>query len=227
MSQDSASPQTMLEYISTHWRSVEDPAQFVLRYAPAIRGYIDCLLKGSQDAEDVAQDFLASVMGRQFSAEQINRGRFRDFLRASVRNAVIDHLRAKKHVSVDPQLLENTLAAAGDHQWLDSWRSCLLDAALLRLRQFQRDTPDNLYHTVLRLTLDFPDDDSPSLARRLSQATGREVRSDAYRQQLHRARRKFAELLVGLVGETLREADEERLAEELCELGLKGYVELT
>ena len=54
----------------------------------------------------------------------------------------------------------------------------------------RRPHPDEI------LRIDFPDDDSDQLAERLSRATGRTFRSEAMRQQLRRARLRFAEALL-------------------------------
>lgn len=216
---------SLLEHISTHWVMIADPAMFVLRYAPAIRKYLDAILRRSQDTDDVAQDFLMRVMTKGFSEKQVTRGRFRDFLRVAVRNAAIDHLRMKRPEAIDQQRLEETVVAREDVDWVNHWRSCLLDKVWQRLEQFQRATDGNLYHTVLRLATDNPDDDSRALAERASQAAGRRISPEAFRQQLHRSRHKFAELIVAEIRETLRNQEDDELHDELRELGLEAYVQ--
>lgn len=215
---------SLIEHISTHWPQIEDPAKFVLRYAPAIRSYIEVLLKGDQDVDDVAQDFLAQVMTRGFSEQQITRGRFRDYLRTAVRNAAYSHFRTKRTATIDHRFLEDNVPAPLDTQWSDSWRSCLLDAAWQKLRQFQRANPGNLYHTILKLATDRPEETATELAARIRRQTGRDLRPDAFRQQHHRARRKYAELLVQQVEETLVERNAEQLDDELRELGLDAFI---
>ncbi len=46
-----------LDEISTEWSIIKDPAQFVMRYGPAVQLYLVVLLKNRHDAEDVAQTF--------------------------------------------------------------------------------------------------------------------------------------------------------------------------
>ena len=74
------------------------------------------------------------------------------------------------------------------------------------------------------LRADHPDDDSEQQAARLSQATGKTFRADAARQQLRRARARFAELLLEEIARTLDQPTPERVQEELIELGLMDYV---
>lgn len=224
MSDLSSRDKSLIEHISTHWPTVEDPAKFVLRYAPAVRAYLERLLKGTQDVDDVTQDFLARVMSRGFSSSQITRGRFRDYLRVAVRHAAIDHFRSRRPVTVENRRLDEMLAAPQDTLWTDSWRTCLLNAAWQRLRQFQQTNPGNLYHTILKLATDRPEETSAQLAERVKRKTGHELRPDAFRQQHHRARRKYAEFLVEQIRESLVDDQRDQLDEELCELGLDVFV---
>ena len=92
------------------------------------------------------------------------------------------------------------------------------------MRDHERRQKGNLFHTVLRAAVDFPDEDSESLARRVSEATGNPLTAAAFRQQRHRARRRFAELLVEEVARTITNVTPELLAEELQELDLIKYV---
>ena len=52
---------------------------------------------------------------------------------------------------------------------------------------------------------------------------GKTVTAVGVRQTLHRAREKFAELLLEAVADSLDAPTRERLGEELEELGLLGY----
>jgi RNA polymerase sigma factor (sigma-70 family) len=224
VNQNPRSNKSLLEYISTHWTMIEDPTKFVLRYAPAIREYIENLLKGKQDAEDVTQDFLTVVMSRGFSEKQVTRGRFRDFLRVAIRNAVIDHFRAKRLPVTDHQILEETIAGEDDTDWINYWRSCVLDAAWLKLRQHQKSTPGNLDYTVLKVASENPDKDSVNLAELLGQSVGKSIKAEAFRQKLHRSRHKFAEILVAEVRDTLRDQSQDEVDDELRVLGLEKFV---
>src|SRR5690349_11273660 len=92
-----------IDQISTRWTLIHDPYHFVMRYAPAIQGYLRVFLKDPHDVEDVCQEFLARVVERGVVEEQRLHGRFRDYLIAAVRNAALAHLRrrapAEQHAS--------------------------------------------------------------------------------------------------------------------------------
>lgn len=55
--------------ISTCWPTISNPVQFVRRYAPAIRRYLQAFLRNSDDADEAAQDFLVRVFDRGFVFE--------------------------------------------------------------------------------------------------------------------------------------------------------------
>jgi hypothetical protein len=218
-----------LEEISTRWPLIRDPVQFVLRYAPAIRKYLEALLRNVHDAEEVSQDFLLKGILRGFVRTTELRGRFRDYLKIAVRNTALTHLQRRRPTSpggsdlawmADP----HDASSQAEQEWLAEWRRCVLDRVLQALDHHQQRTPGNLFYTVVRLSLDHPDEDSTALAARAGTLAGRPLRADAFRKQLSRARRLFAELLVAEVRQTLEQPTPERLAEEMAELGLLPFV---
>jgi RNA polymerase sigma-70 factor (ECF subfamily) len=216
-------PKSRLDQISTRWDAVRDPVRFVMRYAPAIERFLRVLVKNPQDAEDVSQEFLAGVFRRGFPPESNLHGRFRNYLIAAVRNAARAHFRGKSKASMQNTNLEDIPdphepQAEAEREWLNSWRQCLLDRVWEALENHQRQSPDSHYHVVLRLAADHPDADSQTLAHQAG------LRPDAFRKQLSRARRKFAELLMDEVARTLALPTQAAIEEELIELGLMAYV---
>lgn len=218
-----------LNQISTKWSAVHDRGHFLIRYAESVRNYLRVLLRDDQAADDVAQEFFLSVVAHGFVRASSDRGRFRDYLKVSVRHAALSFLR-KRRRQPDPlsaemlQFVSDESASTGDSEWLSFWRQCLLERGWRGLERHEHAAPECLYHTVLRLTVDHADEDSAKLAERISRQTGRPVRADAYRKQLSRARRMFAELLVREVAVTLEEASPELVEDELRETGLLHYI---
>src|SRR2546421_1078539 len=99
-------PQAGIDQISTRWTLIQDPRQFVMRYAPAIQGYLGVFLKNPHDVEDVCQAFLVRVIERGVVEEDRLHGRFRDYLIAAVRNAALSHLRRRPSPVQDGTPLE-------------------------------------------------------------------------------------------------------------------------
>jgi RNA polymerase sigma-70 factor (ECF subfamily) len=202
----------------------------MMRYGPAIQRYLSALIKNPHDVEEVLQDFLLRGLQRGFVRTESLRGRFRDYLKTAVRNAALTHYRRRSptpHGDLSALQLPappDETPIAADEEWASQWRQCVLSRAWQALDQHERTAPGNLFYTVLKLSGEHPDEDSKALAARVSARTGKPIRPDAFRKQLSRARRHFAELLVAEVGQTLEEPTPELVEEELIEIGLMEYV---
>jgi hypothetical protein len=219
---------SILEHISTEWRVVGDPLLFVLRYAPAVNRYVRALINDVHDSDDVVQDFLVQTVSRPFTPEQIRRGRFRDYLKAVLRNAAISHFRrnARRPISASDDLasIASDIDASADREWLTEWRDCLLRRAWQALELHENAAPDGIAYTTLRLATDHPEESSASLAARAEAMTGRSVGVVVFRKQLSRARRHFAQMIVNEIRQTLKQGSAEDVVEELHDLGLMGFV---
>lgn len=223
---DLTQPQQSLTLISTHWPSVTDPMKFVLRYAPAIRGYLQALLAQPNDVEEVLQELLLGVCERGFTPDRIRRGRFRDYLIAAVRYQAWRHLRRKRPQTLSAEQADGLQTADGaelhDEQWLADWRQCLLDRAWDALEVRERQSPGNWHYTALKLTREHANADSTALAAQVGASPP--LTATAFRKQLSRARAAFARALVEDVERTLELPTPEAVTEELAELGLLEYV---
>jgi DNA-directed RNA polymerase specialized sigma24 family protein len=217
-----------LDRISTDWAIIRDPPQFVLRYAPAIYSYLAALTKSGHEAEEVAQDFYLRVLRYGFARASRERGRFRDYLKAAVRNAARDHWQRRR---TPHQRLTDSLSLPtpqpgfdSDQQWLIYWRRCLLKRVWRALERHQKHAPGNLFHTVLRMVVEHQGEDSEKLAGRVGELTGRPIQPATFRKQVSRARRMFAQLLLREVEQTLDGPSPGELEEELTEIGLMRHV---
>lgn len=218
-----------LDEIATEWAVIHDPAQFVRRYAPAVQSYLNALIKNPHDAEDAAQDFFMRVAKNGFVRASQDRGRFRDYLRTAVRNAAINFLKRQqspKHARFDDvqHVTFDKSIRAADETWEIQWRNCLLDRAREALATHQKRSPGNLFHTVMELLLEHPQEDASALADRTSQLIGRPIRPDAFRKQVSRARKALAKYIVHEVAQTLDRPSAEQLKDELIDLSLWEYV---
>jgi hypothetical protein len=223
---DRRRPREDLSEISTHWPLINDSVTFVLRYAPAIRGYLRVLLPPPAETDEVLQDFLLSVVERGFVPERVRRGRFRDYLIAAVRYHAWRYMRRKRLQPLSAEQADGLEARegapAGDAEWLARWRQRLLDWAWETLEYKQRRSPGNWHYTVLRLSTDDPAADSATLAARVG--ADPPLSAVAFRKQLSRARAAFARALVEEVERTLERPTPAAVRDELAELGLLEYV---
>jgi RNA polymerase sigma factor (sigma-70 family) len=218
-----------LDDISTELVIVRDPAQFVMRYAPAIQKYFAALIKNRHDAEEAAQDFFLRVTQFGLVRTWDGPGRFRDYLKAAVRNAALNYLRRNRAPrAVDSSALQTAIpdsAPVAAHQaWVTHWRQCLLDKACRALETHQGESPGNLFHTVLSMLVENPLERIETLAARTSALIGRPLQAVAFRKQVSRARRMLAKLLVKGVAQTLDNPTPEQIMEKLIDLALWGYI---
>jgi hypothetical protein len=215
-----------LANISTHWPLITDPVKFVLRYAPAIRGYLHLLLPQPADVEEVVQEILLIVLEQGLSPERVRHGRFRDYLIATVRYRAWRHRRRKQPCSLDLEHADELSAppesAEHDEQWLAGWRQCLLDRAWDTLERKERRSPGNWHYTALKLATDHPKKTSTMLAAKVPATPP--LNAVAFRKQLSRARAAFARALLDEIERTLERPTSEAVAEELAEIGLLSYV---
>lgn len=224
-----ATAPTGLDRISTQWPLLQDPAHFVVRYGPAVRKYLLALVRHPHDADEIAQEFLLKGITQGFARATPDRGRFRDYLKVSVRNAALNFLtRTKKLQQGDLNLQQiadpATEDARADQEYLAEWRRVILDRCWRALDSHQRQSPGNLFHTVLKVAADLPEASSEEQAATVTRRLGRPIRADAFRKQLSRARRFFAGLVVEEVAQTLEGPTRERVEEELIDSGLMPYI---
>lgn len=222
-------PRHGLDQISTRWPLIQDPARFVMRYAPAIQGYLEVFLKNPHDVEDVCQAFLLRVLQRGIVEPSALHGRFRDYLIASVRNAALAHMRRRTAVSMESEQLQRLPAEVNvefpaDEEWIARWRRVVLSTVWLALENHQAERPGSVNYTVLRTLVDHPQEDSRQLAARVSERVGQSIRPETFRKQVSRARRLFAELLLEEIARTLENPTPIAIEEELIDIGVMKYV---
>ena len=123
-------------------------------------------------------------------------------------------------------LAENALAdpedVAGNRRFEESWCDELLARAWAALAEISCSTGQP-YYAVLRFRADHPDVRSPQMAEQIAARLGRTFTAAGIRQILHRAREKFAGLLLDEVTHSLDCPTAEQLEQELVELGFLDY----
>ena len=226
-----------LSSISTLWSLVrqanQEPAettraaqqQLLERYGGAIRRYLLGALRDEDAAEELFQEFALCLLQGNLSGVDRERGRFRDFVKG-----VLSHLVAKYHKrdrrrpqplgSQQPEpVVEASTYSELDHSFLASWRDELLARSWVELARIENQTGQPFY-TVLRFRAEHPDLSSGQIAEQLGAQMGKPLTATGVRQTLHRAREKFAGLLLDEVAQSLEHPTADRIEQELLELGL-------
>lgn len=228
-----------LSRISTQWTVLQEAhqggsdaalaAQRVLmqRYCGAVYRYLLGIVRDADAADELAQEFAVRFLQGDFHRASPERGRFRDFLKTSLRNLVTDHYRKRQRrpqalPEDHPEPADPSPPADLDRQFVDSWRSELLARAWADLSRHEQETGQP-YHAVLRFRADHPDVRSGQVAEQLGARLGKALSATGVRQLLHRAREKFADFLLADVAASLEDSSADRLEQELAELDLLEY----
>lgn len=198
----------------------------VLRYAAAIRKYVHAIVRNDTDADELSQDVIVRMLKGDFAGADPSRGRFRDFLKTVIRNMARNYWeRQNRRRPINSDIAELELPELAPVDWDEVWRNELLGQVWRALKDEEAKKPTGMVHTLLKLRVGYPDDSSEQLAQRLGELVGEEIRADAVRQKLRRARLRFAELLVSEVAHGLRAASADEVEQELMELNLFQQVQ--
>jgi RNA polymerase sigma factor (sigma-70 family) len=195
------------------------------RYGGAVYRYLLGALRNPDAADELAQEFALRFVRGDFHRAHPERGRFRDFVKTAVYHLIVDYQRQRQK---QPHALpDNSVGLPGsdpdeaDRTFLERWREELLDRAWEGLAALSRQSGQR-YYAVLRWRAEHPDTPAARLAEELS-TRGEPVSEAGVRQTLHRAREKFADLLLEEVARSLQTDDPDRLEQELIDLGLLPY----
>jgi RNA polymerase sigma-70 factor (ECF subfamily) len=195
------------------------------RYGGAVRRYLGKILPDQGAADEVFQEFAVQVFHGRLRGADPGRGRFRNFVKGTLFHLVADYHNQERRrfraLPADGAFLvapeENS-----DQLFEQGWCDELLARAWARLAEEDGANGQSFY-TVLRLRADQPALRSTELAQELAAQLGRPFTAAGVRQTLHRARQKFAALLLDEVAHSLNEPTAAELEDELAELGLLEY----
>lgn len=225
--------QAHLSRITTLWSLVEKAhqqapsavdAQRVLmqRYCGAAYRYLLGAVRDEEAALELFQEFALRFVRGDFRRADPERGRFRDYVKTSLSHLVTDYHREQlaRPRPLPPDLPAKPAAgpfpATSDDDFLASWREELVN----RTWQALADSQPTL-HAVLLAHVQNPDLPSRELADLLTAQVGKEVTAGNVRVQLHRARERFADLLLEEVTKSLEAPSEAELLQELTDLRLR------
>jgi RNA polymerase sigma-70 factor (ECF subfamily) len=201
------------------------------RYCGAVYRYLLRAVRDPAVAEDLTQEFALRFIQGRFGQADPSQGRFRNYVKGALFRLVQDYYRNQARTPHAVPLEHDAPVAdphdeAAERDFRDSWRLELLSRAWRALQQVQEQTGQP-FHDVLRLRVDEPDLSSAQMAETLSARLGRTLSAANVRQLLHRARERFADLLLEDVQQSLEGAPLEQVEEELAELNLLKYCQDT
>jgi RNA polymerase sigma-70 factor (ECF subfamily) len=216
-----------LSRMSTQWALIEQAhagsggeaaeaqRRLMHRYCGAAYRYLLGAVRDEDAAMDLCQEFAVRFVRGDFRRAAETRGRFRDYVKTALRHLVADHHRQRQ---ARPRPLPADLPAPAETEedvFLTSWREELLSKTWEALAAAHPPL-----HAVLKRHAERPDASAAELSADLAPKSDRPVTAGNVRVMLHRARTRFAELLVAEVARSLGEPTAAGLHEELQALGL-------
>jgi len=229
----------LLSDLSTHWTMVFEAhsgkpgqmniavSELMCRYSGAVHRYLLKALKDPEAAAELDQEFAVRFLQGSFRHADPKRGRFRDYVKRAVQNLINDYHRRKRlerarNLGSAEPIVDDDGPAQFEKQFLESWRTDLLDRAWNSLSALEKSTGQP-YNTVLRFRVDHPDLSSSQLAEKLTVMLSRPLSPGAVRQALQRSRRKYVNFLLAEVLASLSRPTQNDLEEELGDLNLLNY----
>lgn len=202
--------------------------QLLERYGGAVRRYLMSALRDPDAVEELFQEFALRFLDGQFHKVAPDKGRFRDYVKTVLFHLIGNHRKRRfKDAAVftddlPEQAVEVSLEVEQDPEFIRAWREELLLRCWANLAASDQAT-GQVHFTVLRQRTENPTSPSAQLAEELTTRLGKPVSTTTLRQMLHRAREKFAELILDEVTQSLADPTDEKLADELIVLGLIEY----
>jgi RNA polymerase sigma-70 factor (ECF subfamily) len=197
-------------------------ATLMERYCASVHRYLLGALRDEEAADELFQEFALRFLRGDFKRTDAAKGRFRDYVRTVLVNLVNDYHRSRKQTSPLPANAAAPVSMDADEQtFVDSWRMELMDHAWAALEKTQP-----AYHAVLLYHVQNPDAESPELAEEMTRKLGKPMTAANVRVTLHRARERFAELLMSEVARSLdNPTDDAELIAELKALNMHKVCE--
>jgi RNA polymerase sigma-70 factor (ECF subfamily) len=204
--------------------------QLIERYGGAVRRYLLAAVRNAEAADELFQEFALRFVRGDFRRADPERGRFRDFVKTALYRMIVHYHRGQQE---KPRPLPSELAdqiaddadepeLAGDAEFITSWRDDLLARTWQALQRLETDTGRPLY-TVLRFKAEHAELTADHMAEALATPLGKPLTAAGVRQTLHRARERFAELLLEEVAQSLDNQSVESIEQELIDIGLIEY----
>ena len=178
-------------------------ARLIDRCSDAIQRYLVGCLRTRGAVDKVCQKLALRFVRGSFFSVSANKGRCRGYIRTVIYYLVADFGRRKKKYAATASAHESMLAGTAhqslelDEQFQTSGRDSLLGQGWETLRKCEKET-GKAWYTVLKSRSENPQLRSPELAELVSDLLGKEVSSGNMRVLVHRARERFAEILIDL-----------------------------
>ena len=242
---DETSPHSHLSRILTNPAVLKDPKTFFDVYQIPIRKFFLCLCNSPTQAEDQFQDFAVKFLEGAFSKYDPEKGRFRDYLKQSLRHQVRKQYRKSKKAelsmpedmdAVDPNLIQPVDAALSEFDAMEGEQIKQLVEQDMHADELDGE---NHFHSLLKFAIDFQrvrlaattDVQGRSkipvseIVRFLGEQFGEVVSKDTAKQRMFRAKRAYASKIISEIGVRIGDTSPRAIRAASHELRLNVYIE--
>ncbi|MCC7419494.1 MAG: sigma-70 family RNA polymerase sigma factor [Planctomycetaceae bacterium] len=204
--------------------------RFFARYSKAVRKFLHRLLASHPQRNDLAEDcfqqFAVKFLEGRFSqCDPEQTGRFRHYLKSTLRNLVLNVYRERPVPSLDAACVEPALLdeAASERELESILRDECIRNAMQRMAE-EDERQGTCLHAVMRIRTQAPTAGYHELAIVASEKLGRPVDAAWLRKRVHFARERLRECIRGEIAATVGVPTAEAIDDELATLGLHQYV---
>ncbi|MBI2805263.1 MAG: sigma-70 family RNA polymerase sigma factor [Planctomycetes bacterium] len=203
------------------------PHQEVERYFHAVRRYLRGMFHEEDIVDEMLQEFSIRFARGDFHRQSTRSGQFRFYLKTCLRNMVHDYWRTRRkndarRAGMTPEEMANVRSREAEVSFDANWRDELLARAWKALDQDQNQT-GHPHHDVLLVRAAQPEARSRDLVEPLAEKLGKPLTVANVRQLVHRARVRFAELLLEEVVTAMNKPNPDEIEAELIDLNLLEY----
>ena len=220
-SESLASKSGVLKTLSRPWTQSQSAAAVIVRYLSPMRQQLIQWTGSEAIADDSLKMLIGHLVAQGFG--QHGRGRMRDFLIRGIRSA------AKAKIG---EMAENNRPAidfstwkVDSPDWIANWRGELLARVWRELERDEHQELSRPLYTILKTTTAHPRETAEILAVRINTESDIAVDPATIQTLIAPARKRFAELVLQEVTQTLDDRTEAAIMAELNAIGLADPVE--
>ncbi len=204
------------------WTETHNAAGFVLRYLVPMRDQLIQGLGSEPLADECLKRIISHLVTQGFGGHA--KGRLRDFLMRAIRSAAKTVIAEQAEAGGQQLEFDVSHWTADAQSWRDHWRAAVLARAWRTLERREHQDRSSPLYTILRWSSAYPRETPAMLAIRINTESDVSVEADTIARLLPVARRRFAQILLGEIVETLDNKDSSAVESELAEIGLAEAV---
>ncbi len=234
--------------IMTNPAVLQDPTSFFDVYQVPIRKFFSCLCRDATEADEQFQEFALKFLSGAFDSFKPEKGRFRDYLKAALRNQVARSFGKKKKDAV--QITDEVAAIAEDRKTLAPLEAALREFDSIEGKQIKHlveqdmlvDEQDgrNAFHSLLQYAVNFQKErldefranpqgrskiSVSTIVEFIKDSTGETVSKDTAKQRMFRAKSAYASKMIFEIGNRIGDHDLSAVRNAAEEMDLLVYVD--